>query len=529
MRLALEEKERAFEEAKRRYAQMNVDEEDLDNEVAEKNSQRLSVANHILGKDGHKVEEVDDGEAFDFDEVNGLASSELEESDVEPVKKKKAKKIVRGMTRKEIEVMAEDIRGGKDDGHKKGTARSNPPAALGADPKKYQNAGLCKKAIRNELSEPYDPLQCGGLSNDDANATRPPSVPPPCHDSESVQPISTPIFPNNLKRDHTHKNNLVAVAENVLDSEVAVKGSQIKQSKPKKLKKPAASTTEPSAATAGGSSNGASDIATQFLQDPRWAKVFIPTITHAFYVSREPFLEWTPEAPAFLATVQRVFNMSFLNVTFTLTADNVIVNTAYQRLKSRKSKIASGTLNTVKVFFEKPEFAGQPEKIREYVRWALRGDGPAYYRIPTPKVCTVNRDHPNYIQPDGFLQSEFIHPLAQQFQEYAKNSVLSPALSAQNPPKGLYALILAAVERAFFAHRKGTFVKPPNFARDNTWRSLVDFYSHLDLLSVNCWKSMFEFNSGGHNGDDSLCGDESMISTYRAGLYIPLSPQKSYA
>jgi hypothetical protein len=70
---------------------------------------------------------------------------------------------------------------------------------------------------------------------------------------------------------------------------------------------------------------------------------------------------------------------------------------AYQRIKSRKSKIASTILDAVKTFFEQPEFVNQPERIREYVRWALRGDGPAYYRIPTPKTCVVDREHANYI------------------------------------------------------------------------------------------------------------------------------------
>jgi hypothetical protein len=65
----------------------------------------------------------------------------------------------------------------------------------------------------------------------------------------------------------------------------------------------------------------------EFLQDERWAKVFLPTITHALYISREPFLDWTSESPALLTTVQRVFNLSFGNVTFTLPANSPVVET----------------------------------------------------------------------------------------------------------------------------------------------------------------------------------------------------------
>jgi hypothetical protein len=83
---------------------------------------------------------------------------------------------------------------------------------------------------------------------------------------------------------------------------------------------------------------------------------------------------------------------------------------AYRRIKSRKSKIASGILDTVKTFFEQPEFVNQPERIREYVRWALQGDGPGYYRIPTPKTCTVEREHPDYIVSLIFLRRRMILP-----------------------------------------------------------------------------------------------------------------------
>jgi hypothetical protein len=82
--LALEEKKRDFEEAKRQYAQMTVDEEELDNEVSGKNPQRLSAANHFC----REVAEVNSSEEFDFGDIEGLPSSELE-SDSVPVKKKK--------------------------------------------------------------------------------------------------------------------------------------------------------------------------------------------------------------------------------------------------------------------------------------------------------------------------------------------------------------------------------------------------------------------------------------------------------
>ena len=43
-------------------------------------------------------------------------------------------------------------------------------------------------------------------------------------------------------------------------------------------------------------------------------------------------------------------------------------------------------------------FAGNPDKISEYVFWALWPGGPAYYGEPTPKECQVlNPKDPKYI------------------------------------------------------------------------------------------------------------------------------------
>ncbi|KAF8233374.1 hypothetical protein L208DRAFT_894943 [Tricholoma matsutake] len=86
----------------------------------------------------------------------------------------------------------------------------------------------------------------------------------------------------------------------------------------------------------------------------------------------------------------------------------------------------------------------------------LKPGGHAYYQLPTPQTCKVARDHPGYIAPDGFLQSKFITPFAEQNLRCARNSVLHPSLDPKHPPQGLYTLILTAVECGFTAHIKIT-------------------------------------------------------------------------
>jgi len=59
-------------------------------------------------------------------------------------------------------------------------------------------------------------------------------------------------------------------------------------------------------------------------------------------------------------------------------------------------------MREVEDFFEQETYLHRPEKVKDYVRWALQPDGPAYYEAPTPITCTVERSHPDYIVSDLF-------------------------------------------------------------------------------------------------------------------------------
>ena len=77
-------------------------------------------------------------------------------------------------------------------------------------------------------------------------------------------------------------------------------------------------------------SKPAAVIADNLLDDHRWKRIFIPTLTHALYISREPFVDWSINSPAFLATMQKVFNLSFPNIDVNLSVNDKITNTVCQ-------------------------------------------------------------------------------------------------------------------------------------------------------------------------------------------------------
>jgi hypothetical protein len=73
-------------------------------------------------------------------------------------------------------------------------------------------------------------------------------------------------------------------------------------------------------------SGGSGGLATtNFLKDSHWAHVFMPTITHALYISRKPFVDFTSKSPEFLITMQNALNLSFPNVNFELAPNDPII------------------------------------------------------------------------------------------------------------------------------------------------------------------------------------------------------------
>jgi hypothetical protein len=66
------------------------------------------------------------------------------------------------------------------------------------------------------------------------------------------------------------------------------------------------------------------------------------------------------------------------------------------------------------------------------------------------------------------------------------------------------------------------------FAHEELWQMIQVFYGHIDRLSEQRRKLVLEFNRDKcDNEEDISRADASMISAYRADLYIPESPQKS--
>ena len=146
-----------------------------------------------------------------------------------------------------------------------------------------------------------------------------------------------------------------------------------------------------------------------------WKSTFIPTLTHAIFISKEPFVDFKITSLEFLKICQDVLDGVYPHVKHQLSpGDDIFVvislssdsftklsthttSQACERMTVRKSKLATFIMDKVTAFFKGKLYKNHPERIKQYVQWALMPDGPAFYKYPTPQDFVGDRNGPDYI------------------------------------------------------------------------------------------------------------------------------------
>jgi hypothetical protein len=57
---------------------------------------------------------------------------------------------------------------------------------------------------------------------------------------------------------------------------------------------------------------------------PKWTTIFLPTLSHALFISKRPFQEFKPSSPNFVATVQQILRLVYSHDTY-VTKEDVLV------------------------------------------------------------------------------------------------------------------------------------------------------------------------------------------------------------
>ena len=63
---------------------------------------------------------------------------------------------------------------------------------------------------------------------------------------------------------------------------------------------------------------------------PKWTTIFLPTLSHALFISKQPFQEFKPSSPIFVATVQQILRLIYSHDTY-VTKDDVLVEEVSRR------------------------------------------------------------------------------------------------------------------------------------------------------------------------------------------------------
>ena len=84
------------------------------------------------------------------------------------------------------------------------------------------------------------------------------------------------------------------------------------------------------------------------------------------------------------------------------------------------------------------------------------------------------------------------------------------------------------VERGFSAHITGAYVAPNQFNHQNCWKPLHAFLTNIDKVEEDEWASLLQFPDADtdNDADNNARADLSMISAFRARIYVCSSPIK---
>lgn len=155
------------------------------------------------------------------------------------------------------------------------------------------------------------------------------------------------------------------------------------------------------------------------LVGPTWETVALPALYSALYRSSDPLIFATKgdtaasEAVA-LKAIRDIIDKNYPGNTLpTFLWNNVLVSRVrllagvinillttfsqgVSRVRERRSLVIQTCLNVIDAFFKTEEYLGKPAAISKYAKYALRVDGPAFWKIPTPESSPRDPKAPGY-------------------------------------------------------------------------------------------------------------------------------------
>ncbi|KAJ7195085.1 hypothetical protein GGX14DRAFT_404224 [Mycena pura] len=257
------------------------------------------------------------------------------------------------------------------------------------------------------------------------------------------------------------------------------------------------------------------------LVGPTWESEFLPALYRALCISRHPLTfaakgETAASQLEAVKAIQAVLDDIHPGSTLHVVWGDQICDRAVSRVRERRSLVAQKTLDVVKDFFAAEKYANDRTAIRTYARYAVRADGPGFWKTPTPTTCPCVPEAPGYLKPNGYLESPLIIAAAAMFLKSEEYSVPD-----RRGPDG-------GIERALKLYTAtGVRAPVPKFTRGAVGTSVARYGNNIDRLTRSRWESLLAA-AGASTDDVRVHAAEAMNDDLRDAIYIASSSPARY-
>ncbi|KIM39261.1 hypothetical protein M413DRAFT_29440 [Hebeloma cylindrosporum] len=511
--------EELTQDNRRAMIQMDIDEDIDREETGARTIRTLASIENDSGEEFVGYADVQDTSESDSEAVNALTLKETNKA-----------------LREQIKALKAQVDGGK----KKGMGgKKTVTFASGLRPDwNTMIKEPVKKQTRVEIS-------AGGLEDSDAEAVNP--FPESRTHTGTLAEEELTKGAQKATRDSSRRNELVSIVSSDKEEDyiphpavkkvaakiphpVRVKATKRNEvSVPVKIEKPTndslpAKTAKAKRKRLNGNNVRMSDLP-EFAEG-KWRSTFLPTLYDKFFASDQPFDAFYKGSDQFVALLQAIIEEVYPDVEYKVTATDSIHFLAYNRINERRSSIGSNAISIVKQHIG--TLNGE-QAAKDWLRWSRRVDGPLFFKTPSPIDSPNDQKDPGYQFPGGRLLSPFIIGLATPLLGLRAGSA-----SYNGHPKGLIALIMAALERAV-KHFSKPLDKVKDFSKEfwgSKVRTYYDGFHGKNGIADSRWRELVEACSGHaeNSEDDETCdADLSILDNNRAFVFDFCSPEKPRA
>ncbi|KAJ7202745.1 hypothetical protein C8J57DRAFT_1622512, partial [Mycena rebaudengoi] len=268
------------------------------------------------------------------------------------------------------------------------------------------------------------------------------------------------------------------------------------------LKTPKAVKTESSSDASAFTPDSAADIrGLPAFAEAQWESHFLPELYDALDRSPDPmnfgaYGDSKTTVDIAVASIQAVLNAAYPGNGFKVQWGDKICSRAICRIRGRRNTVKSSADTAVAAYVAEKQFANAGE-VKVHVGYALRGNGPAFWRDPTPIECRLPPTHPDYIKPNGYLESALMVSTLKPLLKNAKVNIPEGSTGKEYDrselPQGLLGMVKAAIRRSLSLYTDTGVLAtgpPPQFSSETSGAEVTTCVATIQTFTWTRWSSI---------------------------------------